>query len=470
MRILHAGLFCLLFSASILAQTDKELFKLNGPLGLPDPDGGPVQTVPLKNANRFLVIGKNRVQVWDIADARLVNTYIHKITGFQDVGLLRRFFNFPNQMEINRDGTLGILLSKAQDDKSAKNKVVGVWNLQTGERLAILDRGLKPLRSAFFSENGATIMSMHGELKEAELSFWDAGTFTHRASITFQDLSFHQLSRDGEHIYIGSAKANKWLGITVIGFETSKGIQLWNTRTGKLEKTYIDGDIKFWNTLNSSPVVSSDEKYLAARSEGNKIVVWETAGDGTVKYTIPAGDPKKKLRLIGISGDSKYLLTALNEEAEIYELETGKLYRRLSLRYGATYDLTPDSKYTVRRLQGWVGVHDLENEKAVFGLSLKVKTEQRENEASYEYEVENAQVSPDSKFLMVYGDNDVRIYDMATGNLVQTLVDPQRVKYKDNGKIKENGLDNSRAGWLASGDSIYVFAGDGKSFYLWNKK
>jgi WD40 repeat protein len=372
-------------------------------------------------------------------------------------------------MEVNRDGTLGILTSKA-DEKSGKNKVVGVWNLETGERLALLDRPLKPLRSAFFSENGATIMSMHGELKEAELSFWDAATFSHRAAITFQDLSFHQLSRDGEHIYIGSAKANKWLGITVIGFETSKGIGLWNTRTGKLEKTYADGDIKFWNPFNSSPVVSSDEKYLAARSDGNKIIVWETAGDGSPKYAIPAGDPKKKLRLLGMSSDSRYLLTARDEEAEIYDLGTGKLYRKFSLKHDSTYDLSPDSKYAFRRSQGSVGVYDLENEKHLYALPLTVRTEQRENEANYEYEVESIRVSPDSKFIMVYGDRDVRIYDIATGEALQTLVDPQRAKYKDNGKIKSNGLDNNRVGWLASGDSIYVFAEDGRSFYIWNKK
>jgi WD40 repeat protein len=313
-------------------------------------------------------------------------------------------------------------------------------------------------------------MSLHGELKEAELSFWDPATFEHRTSITVQDLSFHQLSRDGEHVYIGSARAKKWLGITVIGFETSKGIELWNTRTAKLEKTYTDGDIKFWNPFNSSPVVSRDEKYLAARSEGNKIIVWETTGDGSPKYAIPAGDPKKKLRLVGMSDDSKYLLTRTDAEANVYELATGKLYRNLPLSGDSTFDLSPNGKYAVRRSQGWVGVYDLENEKALFGLNLKVKTEQRENEASYEYEVENAQVSPDSKFILVYGDRDVRIYDMATGEPVQTLVDPQRVKYKDNGKVKDNGLDNNRAGWLASGDSIYVFGEDGRSFYLWNKK
>lgn len=469
MRILQSGLLCLLFSASILAQANKELFTLNGRLGLSDKNDSVIQTAPLVNGNKFLVIGKNQVQLWDVRNASLINSYPHKMTGFQDVGFLFRIFNIPNQMQVNREGTLGILMSKGPDKKS-DDKVAAVWNLQTGERLAVLDRDTKPLRSAFFSENGTAILSMHGELKEAELSFWDAATFEHRTSIKVQDLSFHQLSRDGERIYIASARANKWLGITVIGFETSKGIELWNTRTGKLEKTYADGDIKFWNPFNSSPVVSGDEKYLAARSESNRIVVWETAGDGAPKYAIPAGDPKKKLRLVGMSDDSRYLLTRTDEEAAIYELGTGKLYRNFRLSADSTYDLSPDSKYAIRRSQGSVGVYDLESEKYLYSLRLRVDTQQRENEPNYEYQVEGAQVSPDSRFIMVYGDRDVRIYDMVTGEPVQTLVDPQRVKYKNNGSIKNNGLDNNRAGWLASGGSIYVFGEDDKSFFLWNKK
>lgn len=403
MRILQTGLLCLVFSASLLAQANKELFTLNGRLGLSDKGEEVVQTTSLGTGNRFLIVGKSQVQLWDIPSARLINSYSHKITGFQHVGFLMRLFNVPNHMEVNSEGTRGILMSKGPDKKS-DNKVAAVWNLQTGEKLAVLDRSVEPFRSAFFSENGKTIMSMHGEMKDAELSFWDAETFAHRTAITIKDLSFHQLSRDGEHVYIGSAKANKWLGITVIGFDTSKGIELWNTRTAKLEKTYVDGDIKFWNPYNSSPAVSRDEKYLAARSEGNRMVVWETAGDGSPKYAIPAGDPKKKLRLVGISDDSRYLLTRTDEEADVYELETGKLYRNFRLSGDSTYDLSPDSKYAIRRSQGSVGVYDLVNEKYLYALRLRVDTQQRENEASYEYQVEGAQVSPDSKFIMVYGD------------------------------------------------------------------
>jgi WD40 repeat protein len=472
MRFLQTGLLGLLLFLSIAAQPGKDPFTLNGRLGLSDKDEGIgiVQTISLGKGNRFLIVGKRQVQLWDIPSARLVNSYFHKITGVQHVGFLMSLLNIPNHMEVNSEGTRGILVSKDPNAKLGENMVAAVWNLETGERLALLDRAAKPFRSAFFSENGATIMSLHGELKQAELSFWDPATFEHRTSIKVQDLSFQQLSRDGEHVYIGSAKANKWLGITVVGFETSKGIELWNTRTGKLEKTYTDGDIKFWNPLNSSPVVSRDEKYMAARSEGNKIVVWETAGDGSPKYAIPASDPKKKVRLVGISDDSRYLLTRTDEEAEVYELTTGKLYRNFRLSGDSTFDLSPDSKYAIRRSQGSVGVYDLESEKYLYSLRLRVDTETRENEPSYEYQVEGAQVSPDSKYIMVYGDRDVRIYDMITGEPVQSLVDPQRVKYKDNGKIKNNGLDNNRAGWLASGNSIYVFGDDGRSFLLWNKK
>lgn len=475
MRLIHIGLFTLLFTTCILAQKNTELFSLTGQIGSTTNDDAIIQHVLLDKGSKLLLIGKNQLQFWDVASGKLIGSSPHKITGFWEgrLGFLRMMMNYPAQLEVSPDGRKGIMVANAPDSagKPDKEKTPIVWNLENGDRLAILDRPAGPVRTVNFSENGSTIMTIRGELKEAELSFWNAATFADEAAITVQDLSFYKMSRDGGHVFIGSAKANKWLGVTLMGFESSKGIEVWNTRTGKLEKTYTDGDIKFWNPFNAGPSLSPDEKYLAARNEDNKIVVWETGSEGTTpKYKIGDDDLKTKFFLVGISDDSRYLLTTRDDEALIYEIETGKLYRRFPIRRDISYTLSGDSRYAIKRSEGWIGLYDLETEKTKFYYNLKTETEQHEDSASTESEVERPRLSPDGKFMLILGKDDVRIFDVATGEVVQTLVDPKGVKYKDNGKIKESGLNNVKGGWLDSGESIYVYSKDGRSLFLWNKK
>jgi outer membrane protein assembly factor BamB len=68
---------------------------------------------------------------------------------------------------------------------------------------------------------------------------------------------------------VTSGEANKWLDVTVMSYDPSNGIELWNTRTGKLERTFSDGAAKFRSTV----FVSSDDKYVVARTTGENIDV-----------------------------------------------------------------------------------------------------------------------------------------------------------------------------------------------------
>jgi hypothetical protein len=474
MRVVKTGVLTLLLTACVFAQTSREVFELKGQIGLSGPDEKIVYRVPLNDGNKLLLVGRNQLQFWDVASGKMTRSAPHKIEGFWPgaLGFLRETIDIPNAMEVSRDGRKGILAVKIVNGSGEKQREAVVWNLETGERLAVLNRPLSPIRTANFSEDGSTIITIHGELKDAQLSFWNAADLTQRGAITVRDLSFYQLSRDGEHVFISSAKANKWMDVALLGFESSKGIELRNTRTGKLEKTYTDGDIKFWNPLNAGPSVSPDEKYLVARNEANKLVVWETAGGGAPKYQIGGdGDPEIKYRLVGISDDSRYLLARKGKEALIYEMETGKLYRKFGLPWESEYTLSPDSKFAIRQSDGWVGIYDLESEKAMpsYNLRSSTSTDTVTGESTTST-VERAKISPDLKFIMIYGYRDVRIYDIATGEMVQTLIDPQLVKYKKNGTIKDSGLDSWKADWLAAGDTVYVQGRNGKSLFLWNKK
>jgi hypothetical protein len=486
MYLIRIGLFCLLLPVFVFAQTGKEIFGLKSQYSLKEKDDGIVQSTPFDNGNRLLLIGRNEVQIWDVPNASLVKSYGHNIDGFMGSFLHMMAF-YPEQVKVSPNGTNGIVLKKGLPGVSGITiRGAVVWDLRNGERLAILTRP-ESVRSAVYSTDGSTIMTVPGHLKRSEVAFWDARTFAFRTSISVKDLGLCRLTADGEKVFIGPAKAKKPLGLFVAGFEPIQGIGMWNTGTGKLEKTFVDGDIKLRDGWSADPVLSEDANYLAAASTGNKIVVWETGADGPVKYEIKESDPKKMLRLQGVTKDSKYLLATRAAYGEVYELSTGRLYRRFSLlspNYifyrlanpdqvvlpaDSGFQLSPDNRYAVIYHTGAYIVYDFVNEKELHTLPVPI-TGYEHGMKTVSYSAEFAVVSPDSKYLLIFGTRTIRVHDIATGELVQSLFDPNRAQYGKDGVLRDNGLKNEFAGWLASGDSIYVYGEDGKSFYLWSRK
>lgn len=485
MRSIQIGIFCLLLPVFVFAQTGKEMFGLKGQYRLTEKDDGVVQSTSFDKGNRILLIGRKEVQLIDVPSASLVNSYSHKIEGFMGSFLHMMAF-YPEQMKVAPDGITGIVLKKGVRGMSG-DRIRGavIWNLRNGDRLAALTRS-ESVRSAVYSADGSTIMTVHGHLKRSEVAFWDARTFAFRTSISVKDLGLCKLSADGEKVFIGPAKAKKPLGLLVTGFEPIHGIGMWNTRTGKLEKTFVDGDIKLRDEWSVDPVLSEDANYLAAASTGNKIVVWDTRADGAVKYEITESNPKKMLRLDGVTKDSKYLLASRGAYGEVYEMGTGRLYRRFSLLSpnfwlyrlvppdqvvlpaDSRFYLSPDNRYAVIHHTGAYIVYDLVNEKELHKLSIPINGYEYETKTE-SFSAEFGTVSPDSKYFLIYGLRTIRVHDLATGELVQSLFDPNRAQYGKDGQLRDNGLKNEFAGWLASGNAIYAYGEDGKSYYIWNK-
>lgn len=85
-------------------------------------------------------------------------------------------------------------------------------------------------------------------------------------------------------------------------------------------------------------------------------------------------------------------------------------------------------------------------------------------------ELDRLRVSPNGKFIMIYGDNEVDIFDISTGDKLQTLFDPQTAKYKESGKLKNDGLNGLTAGWIGDGDRVYVFGNEDRTYLMWDAK
>ncbi len=460
MKFLQAGFLCLVLPAISFSQAGKDVFQLKSRI---DFSPGLIQTSFSENENKLFLIGKEEIQLWDVSANKFLRAYPHSFPLIAPGDLLGRLFNVRNPMIFSPDGSKGILLL-SKEEKG--NWSATVWDLRTGNRTGVLQRPDKAIRSANFSEDGKTIISTHGDPAETELVFWDGENFAYRNSLLVRDLSWHHLSRDGEKIFIGTGKANKWAG-QILGYDDAGKVELWNARTAKVEKTFRAQNVKFKSVMGPGPMLSKDEKFLAARS-GNNVAVWDTSGDGSPKFEIKPADIKKNIGLINLSDDGRYVVASGNGNIGIYELETGKLYKTIAFG-GDRSELSPDNKYFIVRYTGAVAVFEVETGKLLYTLTIKTyTTDDPYGGASHTGESESAKVSPSGRFIMIYGDKEVGIFDIAGGKRVQTLVDPRTAKYKDNGKIKDSGLNTRKADWIGSEDSLYVFGKENRFYLLWD--
>ena len=466
MRIFRAALFCTFLSFSLPAQTATQtagVFTLKNRIAVPIEI---MQTSLAENENKLYLIGKQNIQLWDISANKLVKAYPHEFSPIAPIGFLGKLLDIRYPLIINAEKTKGIaLLSKKENG----NQTAALWDLRSGKQVGLIYRPGKTIRSMDFSGDGKTIISTHGELADMEIVIWDTETLSVRNSIAARDLSWIHLSNDGEKIFIGTGKANTWAG-NVLGYDDSNKIDLLNARTGKLERSFKAPGIKSGSTIGSSPTLDKDERFIAART-GDDVTVWDTNGDGTPKYVINE-KVKRAYRPLRISDDGRFLVTVPDRIINVYDIETGKLYKGIPTtdQLDSCY-LSPDSRYLIKRYTGTVAVTDLESGKFLYNLSIDTYNQEDSTSGlSASYESENAAVSPNSKFIMIYGPKQVRIFDIADGKMLQTLIDPQTVKYKDSGKLKDDGLDGMTASWIGNGDSVRVLGDSDRVYFQWDAR
>jgi len=475
MKLLYAGALCLIVSTLVLAQASNEVFQLKSRISLTGKEKI-FQINELADKHRLVVIGKEEVQFWDMFRGEPLKVLPHHIPNIVRGEYLAPPLNAVLPVALSLDGSKGLVIGKSGS--------VAVWDLQTGRQIGVLKRDSEPVRQIGFCQNGRIIFVMQGTLSKMEVSFWDSKSLAFESSVKLRDLRWFYLSRDGRRFFTG---ADHLMGIAglVETVTASNRLDVWDTRTGKIEKTLTAGEIKYedWRDLanagvriagDSAPVVSRDERFVAARSD-NRVVVWEIEGGSGPKYTIAPTGSLKRVGLWGISYDGKYVLAGRNDKAEVYETDTGKLYRSFPLEYRNRYQLSRDNKLAFILSREDAFVRDLVNEKLLNTVRL-------DNRSTIDFpsnifrtpealdERVNISFSPDGKYFMMPEDGLVQILDASTGAHIQSLYDPERVKYGRDGKVTASGFEIAKALWLGNGEAVLVFNKSYNTGFVWNAK
>ncbi len=212
---------------------------------------------------------------------------------------------------------------------------------------------------------------------------------------------------------------------------------------------------------------TADGKYVVF-ADDSEATVLETGGNGTPLYKIARQSEKERFSTIAFSEDPDYLfISRVNrsekrpDRTEFYDIKSGKIVFEIPTTLGSDAKSTPSGKFLYSTKLGNVTFWN-NDEKRFFNIPLEVDTPS----VSYDphstvyvdttpYNAERISISPDEKYILRYGDDVVSVFDIETGNEVQSIFDRQKVKYDKNNKVKKSGLGD--AAWAADGRAVYAF-------------
>lgn len=508
MRFFCITFLCFIFSNVALAQISDEKFQFRGKFDFDNPAERVLNYELLEGGAKLRIFGERSIQIWDVKNNKVLESREH---GIENLWTAPFGGESPDRSKLL---VLEFEASEKKKDAPAVMVPAKVYDTRSGKLLAVLDKTTKPIKAALWSENGKTLVTasdnifakpfgyryheteqiLGNTVGETELSFWDGESLEHRASVKVNNLTWRYLTPDGEKLLTTSGPKRDVLGIPYAS-EKASTIDVWNTRSGKLEKQLPIGDETFF-TRTRKLMVSPDGRTLALILKSRKsdaddrMLVWDIY-DASVapKYTLKA-NPKIDDSELGYSPDGKLVALDAGKNAQFYEISTG------AKKFEVPAADVPDFWFVDNKVALFhhdtklVGV-EIPSGKPLYEKEVFYRTETRgtgiyttdkdgnstEQTETYVADYTRIMPHPNGRFFIAYSNQSVRIYDALSGNNLRSLVIPPPVvkrkikiliipmKYKDYG---ENLV--THAEWSADGRMILILDAKRKSLSIWEMK
>jgi len=431
--ILMSGIFA-------FAQVSKDYIQFKARLGFDDENEMIKARHYSADGTKLTLIGLKATQVWDIPTAKLVSSQPHEIVELDRIT--------GTYYEISPDGNKVITLNSIGSDGTIKEDRVNAYayDLSSGKQITVMERPDYSVRFAQWSADSQTLVTFSGRFlqKQTEISFWNGADLSFRNSVVVNDFTWHYLSLNGEHLYVGNGGQTKVFGLNYKEGNGDK-ISVFNTQNAKLERTLNAGGAEF-DVDDTITKVSPDGRYIATSKHKN-IVVWDTNADSDQPiYELKPRDPKGQIVFEHFSGDGKYLFARQQRKDEFYELATGKLIvdvpfnirleskydyfvlkpfeiRRLTANLFPSRDvrqensvlLTPEGEYAVTMPCHGATVWSVADERKLYSVGNYCEP----NEDNDEYSNDYFRLSPSGKLLLKFSNGLFSVRDLKTGTILQ---------------------------------------------------
>ncbi len=474
---------CALLSTTALSQT-KAIMRLNRVVDFGGPQKDTIETEKLSGENRLSLVGKRSVKVLDLVTGEFLNTHqIEVPDGSEDAARV-----------ISPDGRRMLVFGNynSRDKKDKVKRPAAVWDLQTGKRIAILDRPLKPVRAGHWSRNGKTLATSSASHTpyvlgdtSVEISFWDGETFQFKNSLPSDKVNWWYLTADGEKCFFTTAGTTNLLFIVKFISEVGGPIRVWNTNAGTIEQSVPSTDQN--STIGTRAItVSPNEKFIAyvaeqpkGKEDNRRLVVLSVEpnlGSLKTKYEI-APAPKLPVYGVSFSPDDSYFAFDAGKTLQIYDTSTGEKWFELRKDDPPRFWLDDNRillYYFRSRMQAAEAAtgRELYEHKLVYRSSEHIPTETVGDSTYFGtpqinvYDQTTVLRHPKGRLLLTQSNQYVQVYDGKTGQLLQTLVSPPMDYTKKKPSLSEKSLV-WKAGWAADGNVVYVIDYERQTVSIW---
>jgi len=502
LKLILFGLICLQF---VSAQTQTEKLQFIGDFNFNN-SYEKIADYKLTESGKLVLVNADNYLVWDIKTKKVIKKNHHGayFASGADTGVFspdkKRVLTLSRQYT-ERD---------ALDKKIKKHTNAELWNVETGEKLAVFDKLERPLLGGAWSDDGLVLVTsieletdknavqtaadkkkLDETVTQNKISFWDGLNGKLRSEITVKNLVWRYLSADGSRLLTASGPKKEFIGIDYAS-DKAATIDVWNTMTGQIEKSFVVGDDVFF-TRTFKLRVSPNGKLLALvqksrqKDSEDRLLVFNIEA-GTSPVLVIKANPQIADSEIAYTPDSKYVALDSGKNTQIYSLENGAKMVEI-LNYDPPDFWFVDNTIAVYNGLGRVTGVRVANSALSFVRDVPYATQTvgtgsyttdsngNTTESTETIVVDSTKVvpNPNNSLFLEHSNKYATVCDAQTGQVVQRLVQPKQIVKR---KLKILGIpvgsyidDGERtvasADWSPDGRYAVVRNYNGRSLSIW---
>ncbi len=349
-----------------------------------NPESGVTSVAFSPNGLKLALIGWWTIQISDIETGK---SHIPMSSG----GLIRNASFSPD----------GQTLASA-----CRDKIIRVWDVQTGKRKQMLIGHTDEVESVTFSPDGRTIASAGDD---NTIRLWSVETGEQKSILT-------EHAKDIDNLFFSSGKQN----IVSVGKDST--FQLWDAETGAKKHTFTPRDpTEGITSVAFSPNVST----IVTVNDNKTIQLWDRVAEKH-KYTFrgEAG----RITDLDFSPNAQMIASISDDNTiRLWNVETGKRFQIQTEEWHtqtvSSLTFSPDGKiFATSSEDKTIMVWDTDTGKHKYTLY------------GHTGKVYSVAFSPDGKTIASSGQYSIRLWNAKTGRCHKTLMTP-RTKNRHNGDV-----------------------------------
>ena len=199
----------LLFAVgAVFGANDADVLEFRTKIGFINGEDKIIEHQFLENGTKLLLIGEKNLQLWDVENAKLINSLPQSIAQFTRRGFVSSYLllGLPRAFDwrpfiVEPHGKWIITVEKVGTNQF---RSAVVRDLQTLKQLAVLDLQNVSTDYVTYDEPKGEIMTIGIGNPDAAFASWHESDFSRKDLVAVKDYKWHTMIRDEQKVLVGS--------------------------------------------------------------------------------------------------------------------------------------------------------------------------------------------------------------------------------------------------------------------------